>query len=195
MTPETKDAIERDIIAIKMADAMEDQYDVGVGWTQSALHALEAIEAAGFVVVQKTAADSERLREIVRELSICLTGLTPGGSEFMKQFDDDLFYADTEACERFVRRELEAAHQARIAERRCALRINDSTGGRRLLNQAVFDVLEKTNREMTVSEIANALPGKPITNVSNALRYRRDTRDDIETPRHGVWRLKRGPTK
>ena len=56
-------------------------------------------------------------------------------------------------------------------------------------HQQVFDVLQAADRAMTVSQIFYRLPKLTITAVSGALRYRRDTRGDIETPRQGVWRI------
>lgn len=58
--------------------------------------------------------ENEHLRAVVRQLSSCLTSLTPGGSEFLIRFDDDLYFADVGACEKFIRRCYDEGHKAKL---------------------------------------------------------------------------------
>lgn len=51
----------------------------------------------------------QKYRDIIIELSRCLVGMTPGGSEYMKRFDDNLYYADVKICEEVIRNRFETA--------------------------------------------------------------------------------------
>jgi len=52
---------------------------------------------------------------LLAKVSRSLTGLTPGGSEYHSHSRDlDVYYADTEACERVIRDQFASGHKAKL---------------------------------------------------------------------------------
>lgn len=61
---------------------------------------------------QITEAELAAIKKIARDLSIALTSLTPGGSEYFRRHGDES-YADPQVCTRVIR-EIRASHIERM---------------------------------------------------------------------------------
>jgi len=72
--------------------------------------------------------------ELVRKLSLALVTLIPGGSEWFSYSKElDLYYADTKACEEYVRKRYASGHESKI-------KVIDLERENRELRQALEDI-------------------------------------------------------